>query len=91
MAGRRMLSPWEARLLREARYTAPSDTRLPRGWTLSAGGIPVPPVPDGQDLAGEIQATIAAMEDPDLAGEIQAAIAAMQDPDLAEDQGNLVF
>uniref|UniRef100_A0ACD5XLP7 Uncharacterized protein n=1 Tax=Avena sativa TaxID=4498 RepID=A0ACD5XLP7_AVESA len=72
---RRTMPPWGVRLLREARYTAPPDTRLPFYWKLSIGGIPVPPV----------------SVDEDLAGEIHVAIVDTQDPDLAEDPGNLVF
>ena len=43
--GRRTLQTWEARMLYEAGYMAPPDTRMPPGWTLSAGGIPIPPGP----------------------------------------------
>ena len=73
--GQRTLRTWEARLLHDVGYTASSDFRLPVGWQLSAGEIHIPPVPADEDITGEIQ----------------AAIAAMQDPDLAEDPGNLVF
>ena len=73
--GRRTLQRWEARMLHDAGYTASPDCRLPFTWQLNVGGIPIPPVPAYEDIAGEIQ----------------AAIAAMQDPDLAEDPSNLVF
>jgi hypothetical protein len=45
--GHRYLHEWEARLLYEARYMAPPDFRCPDTWRLSAGGIPIPPVPHG--------------------------------------------
>jgi hypothetical protein len=45
--GRRYLHEWEARLLYEARYMAPPDFWCPGTWRLSAGGIPIPPVPHG--------------------------------------------
>jgi hypothetical protein len=44
---RRYLHEWEARALYEARYMAPPDFRCPGTWRLSAGGIPIPPVPHG--------------------------------------------
>lgn len=48
--GRRSLHEWEARLLHEAGYMALPDMRCPSGeWRLSAGGIPIPPVPRGVD------------------------------------------
>jgi hypothetical protein len=43
--GRRYLHEWEARALYEARYMAPPDFWCPGTWQLSAGGIPIPPVP----------------------------------------------
>jgi hypothetical protein len=45
--GRRYLHEWEACPLYEARYMALPDFRLPGTWRLSAGGIPIPPVPHG--------------------------------------------
>jgi hypothetical protein len=45
--GCRYLHKWEARALYEAQYMAPPDFRCPRTWRLSAGGIPIPPVPHG--------------------------------------------
>jgi hypothetical protein len=45
--GHRYLHEWEARGLYETRYMALSDFRCPSMWTLSAGGIPIPPVPQG--------------------------------------------
>ena len=44
----------EARLLYEAEYPAPPDMRVPGAWRLSAGGIPVPPVPEGAARRAEI-------------------------------------
>jgi hypothetical protein len=44
--GRRSLHEWEAHLLHEANYPAPPDMRSPGRWRLSAGGVPVPPLPD---------------------------------------------
>jgi hypothetical protein len=44
---RRYLHEHEARALYEARYMAPPDFRCPGTWRLSAGGIPIPPVPHG--------------------------------------------
>jgi hypothetical protein len=43
--GCRYLRKWEERALHEARYMAPPDFRCPNIWRLSAGGIPIPPVP----------------------------------------------
>ena len=52
--GRRHLQEQEARLLYEAEYSAPPDMRVPRTWRLSAGGVSVPPVPDGVARRAEI-------------------------------------
>ena len=41
----RNLSQMEALLLAQEGYPCPPDTRPPHGWVLSAGGVPVPPVP----------------------------------------------
>src|ERR1041385_7479331 len=41
----RNLSQMEALLLAQAGYPCPPDTRPPHTWVLSAGGVPVPPVP----------------------------------------------
>ena len=43
--GRRSLHEWEAYLLHEANYPAPPDVCAPSRWRLSAGGVPVPPLP----------------------------------------------
>ncbi|KAE8816152.1 formin-like protein 14 [Hordeum vulgare] len=43
--GRRHLHDPEARILYEAYYPAPPDMRVPSSWRLSAGGVPVPPLP----------------------------------------------
>jgi hypothetical protein len=45
--GRQYLHEWEACALYEARYMAPLDFWCPRTWRLSAGSIPIPPVPHG--------------------------------------------
>lgn len=47
---RRSLQQWEGRLLHQAGYPAPPDTRAPGGWRLSAGGVPIPPPPQGDAL-----------------------------------------
>ena len=39
------LNEWEANLLHESKYPAPPDVRLPSWWRLSAGRVPVPPLP----------------------------------------------
>ena len=41
----RNLLRMEALLLAQEGYPCPPDTRPPHGWVLSAGGVPVPPVP----------------------------------------------
>ena len=43
--GRRTLDEWEAYLLHEANYPTPPNVRAPSRWWLSAGGVPVPPLP----------------------------------------------
>ncbi|KAE8781939.1 Homeobox protein KNOX3 [Hordeum vulgare] len=43
--GSRHLREDEARLLYEADYSVPLDMRVPGSWTLSAGGVLVPPPP----------------------------------------------
>ena len=45
VSARRSLHEWEAYLLHEANYPAPPDVRAPSRWRLSAGGVPVPPLP----------------------------------------------
>jgi hypothetical protein len=57
--GRRSLHQWEGRLLYAAGYMAPPDFRVPGGWRLSAGGIPIPPPPTG----GAIDEVIETMSD----------------------------
>ena len=52
--GYRHLQEPEARLLYEADYPAPPDMRGPGSWRLSAGGVPVPPVPEGAARRAEI-------------------------------------
>ena len=52
--GRRHLQEAEARLLYEAEYPTPPDMRVPGTWRLSAGGVPVPLVPEGAARRAEI-------------------------------------
>ena len=45
--GRRSLREQESWLLFQANIPAPPDMRArPTGWRLSAGGVPIPPLPD---------------------------------------------
>jgi hypothetical protein len=41
-SGRRSLHDWEAPLLYEANYPAPSDFRGPSSWRLNVGGVYIP-------------------------------------------------
>lgn len=43
----RVLTVVEAQALAASSYPCPPDYRCPDGWALSAGGVPVPPVPEG--------------------------------------------
>nr|BDI54548.1 receptor-like protein 12 [Triticum aestivum] len=52
--GRRHLQEPEALLLYEVEYPAPPDMRVLGAWRLSAGGVPVPPVPEGAAWWAEI-------------------------------------
>ena len=45
--GRQWLHVHEAQALFHAGYPVPSAFRLPSGWVISAGGLPVPPIPTG--------------------------------------------
>jgi hypothetical protein len=54
---RRYLHEHEGRALYEARYMAPPDFRCPGTWRLSAGGIPIPPVPHGAARRGRPPST----------------------------------
>ena len=56
MANRRTLAVVEAVLLAQADYPCPPDTRPSGDWVLSAGGIPVPPVPRSAPFDREVQA-----------------------------------
>ena len=53
--GRRHLRKDEAHMLYEAGYPTPLDMRVPGAsggqgsWHLSAGGVPVPPPPEGAE------------------------------------------
>jgi hypothetical protein len=59
--GRRSLHQWEGRLLYMAGYPAPSDFRVPGGWRLSAGGVPIPPPPVGTALDAAINEVLETM------------------------------
>jgi hypothetical protein len=61
--GRRFLHQWEGRLLYAAGYMAPPDFRMPGGWRLSAGGIPIPLPPTGAALDAAIDEVIETMSD----------------------------
>ena len=52
--GRRHLHEDEARLLFEAEYPVPPDMRVPGAWRISAGDVPVPPIPTGVARRAEI-------------------------------------
>ena len=58
---RRSLRLEEAWALYHAGYPCPPDMRVPSasrgqgGWALSAGGIPVPPIPAGEDFAYAVE------------------------------------
>jgi len=41
------LTPREAEALCASNYPCPPGYRVPTGWMLSAGGVPVPPMPQG--------------------------------------------
>ena len=53
---RHSLTVGEAWTLYRNRYMAPPDMRCPGTWRLSAGGIPIPPVPQGARRRREIAA-----------------------------------
>ena len=61
--GRRFLHPEEARMLYEAGYPTPPDMRVPGEWRLSAGGVPVPPPPEGADRVYAIQDVLAGLSE----------------------------
>jgi hypothetical protein len=61
--GQRSLHQWEGRLLYAAGYPAPPDFRAPEGWCLSAGGIPIPPPPQGAALDAAIDEILEGMSD----------------------------
>ena len=52
--GRRWLREEEAHLLFEAGYPVPPDVRVPGPWRLSQMGLPVPPLPTGEERMAEI-------------------------------------
>jgi hypothetical protein len=60
----RSLHQWEGRLLHAAGYPARPDLRVPGGWRLSAGGVPIPPPPVGSAaLEAEIDAVLVTLSD----------------------------
>jgi hypothetical protein len=61
--GRRSQHQWEGRLLYAAGYPAPPDFRAPGGWRLSAGGVPIPPPPQGAALDAAIDEILEGMSD----------------------------
>jgi hypothetical protein len=61
--GRCSLHQWEGRLLYTAGYPAPPDFRAPGGWRLSAGGVPIPPPPQGAALDAAIDEILEGMSD----------------------------
>jgi hypothetical protein len=56
--GRRSQHQWEGRLLYAVGYPAP-----PGGWHLSAGGVPIPPPPQGAALDAAIDEVLEGMSD----------------------------
>jgi hypothetical protein len=61
--GRRSLHQWEGRLLYMAGYPASPDFRAPGGWSLSAGGVSIPPPPVGATLDAAINEVLEKMSD----------------------------
>jgi hypothetical protein len=59
--GRRSLHQWEGRLLYMAGYPAPPDFRASGGWSLSVGGVPIPPPPVGAALDAAIDEVLETM------------------------------
>jgi hypothetical protein len=45
----RISNPWEAKALCASNYPCPLGYRVPIGWMLSVGDVPVPPVPLGAE------------------------------------------
>jgi hypothetical protein len=60
---RHFLHQWEGRLLYMVGYPASSDFRAPRGWRLSAGGVPIPLPPVGAALDAAIDEVLETMSD----------------------------
>jgi hypothetical protein len=61
--GRCSLHQWEGRLLYAAGYPAQPDFHAPGGWLLSAGGVPIPPPPQGATLDAAIDEILKGMSD----------------------------
>ncbi|XP_051208719.1 uncharacterized protein [Lolium perenne] len=65
---RQSLHTWEGHLLHQAGYPCPPDTRPPGGgWRLSAGGVPIPPPPQGHALDVAIEEARMAMTEEERA------------------------
>ena len=69
--GRRSLHEQESWLLFQANIPAPPDMRAgPTGWRLSAGGVPIPPLPDAvakpKYFAEEVEIVRASLTDNQL-------------------------
>ena len=69
--GRRSLREQESWLLFQANIPAPPDMRAgPTGWRLSAGGVPIPPLPDAvakpKYFAEEVEIVRASLTDAQL-------------------------
>ena len=59
--GRHWLTAYECQLLHKCGYPAPPDFRVAPGWALSAGGVPVSPVPEGHDFLVQVELARSAM------------------------------
>jgi hypothetical protein len=70
---RRALTRAEAILLSQGNYPCPPNMRIPRGWVLSAAGVPVPPLPQGAQFDREVLAIRATMTEAELADPANAA------------------
>lgn len=70
---RTWLHEWECRALYEAGYPCPPYFRAATGWHLSNGGIPIPPLPVGDELVAEIERARSYMDEADRAAPCNAA------------------